>query len=162
MEILSDTTFRGKASFSNGVEVSGTSGFTIANTVQTTIGCLKLNLPSRRMMVCGSHFYFPTSGGTLAILEYLTNIRAGSFQNPVIPSGCKKFAINQETMTSKIGDLNPETSKPFIIQVRKVSTNELMDMTVNFGTKQTEFIFERGSTDEIPANYFLTTVFGIG
>lgn len=105
---------------------------------------------------------FPQKSGTLATTDdvYNNRIIIGNFKNPTIPSGCKKFAINQQTMTSVIGQLDPDKNKPYIVQVRKVSTNELMDMTVNIGTNRTEFIFERGSTDEIPANYFLTTVFG--
>lgn len=62
------------------------------------------------------------------------------------------------------GNFNFDSSKPHIIQIRKTSTGEIMDMLVNItgsrSTVSSEFTFERASIDEIPANYFKTTIIG--
>ena len=162
MEILSDTTFRGKASFTSGFDVTGTSPVTFANTVKTTIGCLYLT--NSKILVKNSDgnnrlFFFDKNGGYVVtghnIHSYVKN---GSFENPTIPSGCKKFAINQDTAKNIIGGMNASSDRPYITQIRKVSNNELLDITISsINFHNSEFVFERSSTDEIPESYFKTT-----
>lgn len=165
MEILSDTTFRGKASFTSGFDVTGTSTVTFANTVKTTIGCLYLNnyqILVKAYGVGDKVYEFPWNGGMIvtdnSIHSYANYSKIGSFENPTIPSGCKKFAINQDTAKNLIRRMDLDFVYPYITQIRKVSNNELMDITISGpGTAISEFVFERASTDEIPESYFKTT-----
>ena len=163
MEILSDTTFRGKATFTKGFDVTGTSPVTFANTIQTTIGCLYLNNLRIKVAAASGPKIYSFDGGYSGTILTNSNIRqygqyvnTGIFENQTIPSGCKKFVIDQATAKNNT-NMNLDPSMPYIIQIRKVSTNELMDLTISGFGEQSEFIFERASTDEIPESYFKTT-----
>lgn len=50
-----------------------------------------------------------------------------------------------------------------VIQVRKVENDETFDINVKIAALggSSEYLFERSSTDEIPAGYFKTTVIGV-
>lgn len=167
MEILSDTTFRGKASFASGFDVTGTSDTKFADTVKTIIGCLYLNTdkistPYGTLKI--GHYCI--DGTTIATYKDLDSyfeafennqLYSGCFENPTIPSGCKIFSINGNTAKNRVGRMFVCSSEPYITQIRKVSNNELMDITISgFGVTgaPSEFVFTRSSTDEIPESYF--------
>lgn len=155
MEILSDTTFRGATTFQKTVSVVG----------NLSAGSLCLSSDYIRAFCSSTNStnnYWLRGGGTVAIVGCSSTV-ASSFTNKTIPSGCKKFTMGYNDLVS-FGDFNFDSAKPHIIQIRKTSTGETMDMLVNItGSRSTvgsEFTFERGSTDEIPQNYFRTTVVG--
>lgn len=155
MEILSDTTFRGATTFQKTVNVVG----------NLSVGSLCLS-SSYITRLCSSdpngyyHYYLPNKHGSIALDS--TSVSIGSFTNKTIPSGCKKFTMTYHDLVS-FGNLSFDGSKPHTIQIRKTSTGETMDMLVNItgkGVDSSEFTFERSSTNEIPENYFRTTVVG--
>ena len=74
MEILSDSSFRGKATFLNGIEVcGGSNSANFSNAVSVSIGCLYLN--NSKLSGNGSkQWNLPSSSGTLALTSQIPSL----------------------------------------------------------------------------------------
>ena len=183
MEILSDSLFRGNVVVG---KAYGNTGITTYNgDRKIVIGSCSTNSQTEILrtdgilragsFVTGTHSIDGNriiDDSKLGPVYYTEILRSGMFTNPKIPQGCTKFVITTNSYScssstlyahSKRGTTGIWQDAPHVIQVRKVENDETFDINVKIAALggSSEYLFERSSTDEIPAGYFKTTVIGV-